>query len=301
MRGFLGLILLAALGAACADSSGRVEDAAPRLEALELRVAELEQENVRLLEQGSLKDEVFAEYTRLINQTLADMESLTRREGMLRQLRLDLESAEGDQPQLHTIEDRLNDNMAAIETYIRESKRQRDQLRKMAEEQQRLPQVDIRGLETTIRQLTTLVEEKDRTIQALREDGEALLAQIGELQKENETLVEENSELRQVYYAAGTVQELAERGIVRREGGVLGLGRTTRLDKLHPDAFSLASMGLSELFVGKDLTWYEVLSDHRGRTDLYSFREKNGEVYLQIHNPEAFWHLSRFLVVEVRH
>ena len=299
MRTVWYLVLLVFLGAGCADSSGSDPEAEHQVERLESRVQQLERENDSLYTAGARKDDVFRTYTRLINQTLHDIEGLTEREGILRQIRIDVE--EGGEGNLRTIEDRLNDNLAAIETYIRESKRQREELRRMLEErdEQQLPQANLEQLQTTITRLNALVEEKERTIASLRRETQALLARVDTLRQQNQQLATRNTELRQAYYVIGTQDELERRGIIKRDGGVLGIGRTTRIDELDPQYFTSTDVSLSEIFIGWNLSDYQILSDHRGSEHLYAFQERDGETYLSISDPEAFWQIARYLVVKV--
>lgn len=299
---FLGVALAALFLLGCADSSGKTDEAVERAERLEQHLQTLEQENASLRASTERKDEIFREYTRLINQTLHDLEGLTEREGILRQIRIDVEEGQAaGQGELRTIEDRLNDNLAAVENYIRESKRQREELQRMLEErdEERLPAADLEQMQTTIQRLSALVKEKEETIAALRRETTQLLARVDTLKQENRVLASRNTELRQAFYVIGTEDELEQKGIIKKDGGVLGIGRTTRIDDLDPNDFTSADVSLSEVFIGWDLDDYAILSDHRGSEHLYAFQKRDGEVYLSIVDPEAFWRISRYLVVEV--
>ena len=308
MRGaLLGWMVAWLVLTGCGNSNGNEPDLETRLYALEAQIDTLEVVNDSLRTQGELTDLIFREYAGLINQTLSDMEALTEREGILRQIRLEVESNDGARPaNLRTIEERLNDNLAAIENYIRESKRQRDQLKDMAERaseealqaQQVLPSPDLERLETTVQRLTGLVEQKERTIVALREEANRLLARISSLQEKNAQLVDENTELRQTYYIVDTSEQLEEKGIVERSGGLLGIGRSTRIDALSPAHFMAADFELTEIYLGEGTDRYKVLSNHRSSPHLYSLAQQDGATYLRIHDPEAFWLISRYLVVE---
>lgn len=298
----LGSLLSLLLFTGCRDSGGAPDDAARSAERLSTRVEQLEEENAALRATTERRDEIFQTYSGLINQTLRDLEGLTEREGILRQIRIDVEEGQADsQGGLRTIEDRLNDNLAAIENYIRESKRQRNELRQMLEqrEEEQLPRADLERMQTTIEHLSALVDEKERTIATLRRETNRLLARVDTLRQQNDSLATRNTELRQAFYVIGTDEELERKGIIEKDGGVLGIGQTTRINQLDRKHFSTADVGLAEIFVGWDLEEYSIMSDHRGSKDLYDFQERDGEVYLSISNPEAFWQISRYLVVEI--
>lgn len=297
-------ILVTVLGAGvlsgCGDSGEHQAGLRDQMRLLQTEVQTLQVQNEQLRTQDSLRNDVFSEYTRVVNQTLGDMEALTRREGMLREIRMDIEAGEqGQQRQnLSTIEERINDNLAAIESYIRESKRQRDELKRMVEEPpQALPAPEVARFEETIRRLNSLVEEKERTITELRHEAQALLSRIDLLQTENTELTAENTELKQAFYVIGTHDELQEKGIVERTGGVLGIGRTTQLDMLDPVHFRAADVEVREIVLGSNRARYEILSSHKTSKQLYDFAEREGMVYLTVYDPNAFWQVSRYLVV----
>ncbi len=299
----MALVASAMLGSGCGDRSGNDDASRNRMQLLETEVIALQTENESLRTQDSLRNDIFEEYTQLINQTLEDMESLTRREGIMREIRMDIEAGERGEssPNLTTIEDRINDNLAAIEGYIRESKRQRDELQRMVEEPpEPLPQPDISRFESTIERLNSLVEQKERAITQLRLEAQELLSRIELLQEENAELFVENTELKQAFYVVGTQQALLDKGIIERSGGVLGIGRTTQLDMINPEHFTEADVEVKEIPVGTNLSRYEILSNHKANKHLYDFAERDGEVFLTLYDTYAFWQVSRYLVVAVK-
>ena len=44
----------------------------------------------------------------------------------------------------------------------------------------------------------------------------------------------------------------------------------------------------------------EVRSVHRKRPDLYRFEVVAGQLVIRIEDPDTFWRISRFLIVELR-
>ncbi len=301
------LILCAAglLAAGCAKSDAGARLADAHVLALEARLDSITTQNAQLEEEARLNHAFLKEYTTLINRTLAHLDVITEREGMLRRIRLDIEAGEAGswREGQGTIQQRLNDNLVAIERYIEESERQREELRRQHAELQRIarvPSVDNSGLTRTIERLNLLVEEQEKTILSLREEARRLQGRIAELKEANTELVEENTELRQAFYVVGTREELLQRGIIDRRGGFLSIGRRTHIDELDPRHFQAATVETREVFVGEHLKRYQILSHHRNSASLYAFERRGAAVYLAIHDAEAFWKISRYLVVEVK-
>ncbi|MFQ5569580.1 MAG: hypothetical protein ACE5G0_07885 [Rhodothermales bacterium] len=309
MKNYLTLFLcgcgLLLAGCKNSDTSEPVVEDNQQTVILQAQVDSLQARNVRLEEETRLRHEFLEEYITLVNQTLADLDALTQREGMLRQIRLDVQAGEAGSSEIGmgTIEQRVQDNLTAIERYIEESKkerdelgRQRDRLLRMARERE----VHVSNLDLTIQQLNGLIEEKEQTILSLREEAQRMLTRIADLSHENTVLVAENTELRQAYYIVGTRTELEGHGIIDRRGGFLSLGRKTHLSEYDVRRFVSTNVERDKIFLGQDLKRYQILSDHRPHTSLYQFEEQDNKVYLAIANAEDFWKVSRYLVVEVR-
>ena len=271
---------------------------------MEARVDSLQQRTSELEEEARLKHEFLEEYVTLINKTLKDLQAITEREGMIHQIHLEIEANEsGDVATGRSIGQRIQDNLAAIEGYIEKSKQQREALERQRAELNRIARsrsVDVSSFEVTIRKLNELIEEKEQTVLALRREADIMLAHIDDLEQENTVLVEENTELREAYYAVGTRDDLLERGIIDRRGGFLRIGRKTRIDQLDAGDFSAVTVETDAIFIGQDLKKKQILSNHRTNPALYRFEERADGMVLTIANPEQFWKISRYLIVEVK-
>ena len=222
---------------------------------------------------------------------------------MIHQARMEIEANEAGGVNTSTIEQRIQDNLAAINRYIEESQKQRQQLERERAQLNRIARsraVDVSSFNETIHQLNTLIEEKEQTIRSLRAEAKTMLARIHNLERERTVLVEENTELRTAYYVVGDRSELMDKGIIDRKGGFLRIGRKTRIDQLEAREFTEATVETAEVFVGQEVKKYHILSNHRANPALFRFEQRNGGVYLTILYPEEFWKISRYLIVEVK-
>ncbi len=285
------------------DASEPVVEDNQRTLMLEHRVDSLMQRNSELEEEARLKHEFLEAYVTLVNKTLRDIESITQREGMIHQARMEIEANEAGGANAGTIEQRIQDNLAAINRYIEESQKQREQLERERAQLNRFARsraVDVSSFNETIHQLNTLIEEKEQTIRSLRAEAKTMLARIHNLERERTVLVEENTELRTAYYVVGDQSELMDKGIIDRKGGFLRIGRKTRIDQLEAREFTEATVETAEVFVGQGVKKYHILSNHRANPALFRFEQRNGGVYLTILYPEEFWKISRYLIVEIK-
>ena len=262
---------------------------------LEAQVDSLETHAGRLEGEVRLRDDFLKEYTRLVNETLAGLEGIAEREGVLRQLRLEVEDGSEEAPP-STIERRLHENLQAIELHLAEGRHRQQQLRDLARRQAG----DLDALKGTIDGLHALVAAKEATIDQLRQDTELLLTRIDRLHEHNTQLAEENATLREAYYVVETADALIERGIIERRRGLLRLRRRTRLDDLDPRHFTAASVQTAEIALGP-VEKAQVLSEHRQQPELFRLENRpDGTSALLVADTDAFWRISRFLVVEVQ-
>lgn len=301
---FVGCALVAS---GCLDSDASeplVEEANRRALAFEARADSLQQRALDLEDEARLKHEFLEEYVRLINKTLKDLEAITEREGMMQQVRLEITANEsGDAAGKGSIEQRIQDNLAAIEGYIEQSKEHREALERQRAELNRIARsraVDVSSFEETIQKLNGLIEEKEQTILTLRREADVMLARIDDLEGENTVLVEENTELREAYYVVGTRDDLLEKGVIDRRGGFLKIGQKTRIEDLDARHFNTATVETDAVFIGRDVKKMEILSNHRTNPALFRFEERADGVHLAIDDPEEFWKISRYLIVEVK-
>jgi peptidoglycan hydrolase CwlO-like protein len=184
--------------------------------------------------------------------------------------------------------------------------------------------IDIKGFKNKIAQLNKSVEEQNASIEKFKSElqmRDNQIAELGEklgtmeadiqakdntLQLKNDTLkmrseviTETQNEMNKAYFASGTFKELKDNGVVEKDGGFLFLGREekipsnfnekyfTELDKRSTDVFPIFSKKA------------EVISQHPDSSYKYIY-EGDQIAYLKIENPEEFWKLTKYAVVQVK-
>ncbi len=170
----------------------------------------------------------------------------------------------------------------------------------------------IAELETTIANMNKQLAEKDTDIASLTAELEALHINVTNLNQQIETITAENEQtvrekeeafeeqanvLNTAYWAFGTKKELAEKNVIEKEGGVLGLGKTLALKKdFNRDYFQ--KIDIREF---KEMTLNAkkavLLASHPA--DSYHFTGTSKVEGLVIDKPDEFWKASKFLVVVV--
>ncbi|TFH24923.1 MAG: hypothetical protein E4H10_09995 [Bacteroidia bacterium] len=137
-------------------------------------------------------------------------------------------------------------------------------------------------LNTVIDSLDMEVVEREETIQV----KDALISQ-------------NQAELDKAYLASGNYKELEEKGIVAKEGGFLGLGKSKVVPANLADSdFDQISISHTDR-IAINAKRMELISNHP--EDSYQVISNDSIVeYIQIIQPQMFWKKTRYAVVETR-
>lgn len=169
-----------------------------------------------------------------------------------------------------TIEEQ-NESMAELQAQLEEKDFQ------LEERENQIAEMDDQ-----LAQLQTNVEQQEDSIE--------LKSQI---------ITQKEDELNKAYFASGTYKELKENGVVEKNGGFLFFGKNESLqENLNEDYFTqldTRSTDVFPLFADK----VEVISEHPDSS--YSYVYENDKIaYLKIENPEEFWKITKYAVVQVK-
>lgn len=157
---------------------------------------------------------------------------------------------------------------------------------------------------TEIADLKRVIEEKDVQVAGLNEKVETMEFEIA---KQTDTIAsklnlieQKTTELNTGHIAYGTFKELKEKGLLTREGGFLGLlGQSKTLQENFDEEY------FTELNIRETKTIplhskkAHIVTEHPNNS--YTLVEEDGLVsYLQIEDPEEFWKISKYAVIEVK-
>ncbi len=154
-----------------------------------------------------------------------------------------------------------------------------------------------------IAMLKQQIEERDIMLasmsQRIGEMEVEIANQADTLEMTQEVVTQKTDELNKAYIAYGTYKELKDKGLLTRDGGFLFLGRHTSIQEYFEDDY------FTELDIRdtKTIPLYshkaKVISEHPDSS--YTFVEEDGVIaYLQIDDPEEFWKISKYAVIEVK-
>lgn len=157
-------------------------------------------------------------------------------------------------------------------------------------------EASITQFENDIAELKTVLVKKDFEIGDLNTKVAAL---DQEIVKKNDEIVDQTNKMNTAYIVSGTYKELKTKGILNKEGGFLGMGRSEYLVKDVSDSL-FRQIDITEiktipvnsknakLITDHPLSSYEMI--HEGEKKI---------AYIEIKDPEQFWKISKYAVVEI--
>ena len=170
--------------------------------------------------------------------------------------------------------------------------------------------LEVNSLNEKLAMLSETIEERDQAIESLSVELSKKDVQLAELntqmtqvqdsvKHQKEIINEKVDQLHTAYIAYGNYKELKEKHIVNKEGGLLGLGSTKTLNQdVTNEYFTQVDITKTKSFpvFSKQA---ELITEHPA--DSYEWvREGDTITYMIVNNPEEFWKLSKYAVVETK-
>ena len=158
-------------------------------------------------------------------------------------------------------------------------------------------EVKLQEHQTQIAALTTTVNERDIEIGELNILASDLRTTVS---RKEELISTQVAEMNKAYLAAGSYKDLKEMGIVSKDGGFLGLGRTESLVNDITDSL-FSQIDISQLkYIPVNSRDAKLITEHPSSS--YEFvRESDDKIaHIEIKDPEQFWKISRYAVVELK-
>ncbi|QQR87050.1 MAG: hypothetical protein IPJ76_02150 [Flavobacteriales bacterium] len=186
--------------------------------------------------------------------------------------------------EIRAIDSLLNENRALIARMRRETKGNKKELGE---------------LQRTVDELEKSMAAKDGEITTLKDElssANSSLATLIEMYRDKDQLAtDQEVKLNSAWYCVGTSKELRENGVLTKEGGFIGIGRSDKLNSaaLNKDWFRQVDASTTTAIPVSGKKPKLVTSHPVGS---YAFE---GTTDLRIHDPEAFWSMSKYLVVVV--
>ncbi len=236
--------------------------------------------------------------TRLIHKILDDLAALAVRKDLVRGIRVAPPAQlAADFPQneqaVRAAESLFTRHLSLIESNLEDSQEQIDRVRNGDRiEPETVADLNARidGLRDSLR----LRDSRRATLQATADSLAARLVSqtrsIHRLRRDTASLHRRIEAQQRAYVAVGTADALEQRGILDQR-----FLRRDRIERLQPRNFDSVSATTERIAFPDAARDASVLSLHRKAPELYTIDAGT----LRIHDPDAFWARSRFLIVKI--
>jgi hypothetical protein len=245
------------------------------------------------------RDSLVNDYVATLNQIEQDLMMIKEKENLLDVQSQDPELAKDTKVQ-------ISEDIQLIYSLIEENKK------KVANLSRKLKNsgVEIAALNEKVKYLSGVIEERDSTMLVLNgqlEQKDILIADLngkmGELEtvvteKEN-VIAQQTSELNKAYFTSGNYKDLKEKGIIATDGGFLGLGKSKSLqDTVSTQYFEKIDITLTKS-IPVNAKKAELITEHPAGS--YEWVEENDQIVsMVINNPQEFWKISKYAVLETK-
>jgi hypothetical protein len=135
--------------------------------------------------------------------------------------------------------------------------------------------------------LNFTIEELNQTLSSLKQDNES----------KTQKLDEKTAELNTGYYVFGTEKELIQMGVLSKDGGFIGIGKSTKLqDDFNESYFTKVNIKETSTIIlaAKKI---KLITNHPSGS--YQLEGDRMVEKMIITNPDKFWKTSRYLVIVV--
>jgi septal ring factor EnvC (AmiA/AmiB activator) len=286
MKRILALTLLIISFTACNDDL-KNENAALKLELEELKSQDLE------------KDQDLNDFAGTFAAVQENLKAIREREESIRNAR------EGGLENAQVARDQVLEDIEAINGIIEKNKEL------IADLQKKLgnSKSESKKYHKMVENLNRQIEAKDEQIIVLKDDLANLNFKMDQLNSKVGVLTEASMAQRKLienqtdvintaYYTIGTYKELKAAGIVNKEGGFIGIGRTeTITNDFNKEYFTQIDIReTTTIPIEGGRKKVELLSNHSSNSFVY---KQDGEsiVAISISNSGEFWKNSKYLVI----
>ena len=239
----------------------------------------------------SEQDTTIQAFVRSFNEIQDNLDQIKEKEKIINKT-----STDGD---VKSKEGQIVDDIQAIYDLMNKNKQ------KLANMSSKLKKANgrIDELEKMLVRLQAQLEEKDGQIAELKTQLEKLNLELANLQTNYEEVKQESEikseKLNTAYYAFGTKKELIKQGVLTKEGGFIGIGKSAKLKSdFNKEYFTKADVrNLHEITLACKKA--KLLTSHSSGS--YNFEGEQGKKIekIIITNSEDFWSASKYLVIVV--
>lgn len=194
-------------------------------------------------------------------------------------------------------EDQIKEDIQAIYDLMSKNKNRINSLSKKLKNSN----LKLEGLEKMIENLQNTINLKDSEIAELKTKMEGLNIELSNLttnyQEVEAEVAVKNEELATAYYAIGTSKELKEKNVISKEGGFIGIGKTTKVkEDFNKEYFTKVNIEqTASINIGAKKA--KIITTHPSGS--YKIVGEKPVEKIEITNAKEFWSASKYCVIVI--
>jgi len=151
--------------------------------------------------------------------------------------------------------------------------------------------------ETDIAELKTNLQEKNFKIEQL---NTKVTEQQVAIEQKDQTINDQTAEMHKAYIASGSYKDLKAKGLLTKEGGFLGLGKSKTMKESFPDSvFHQIDITVTKT-IPVNSKGAVLITEHPAGSYQMVKQDKDKIAYIAITDPDQFWKVSKYAVVEIK-
>ncbi len=275
------------------------------------QINELQMENQKL-------DLVVQKRDSVINELDAAISEIEQNISFIKNKReqLEFEYSEGNQNK----KEQIIEDIALMNTMLVESEKKMDELTRKLESSE----IEVNTFKNRVAKLSNELQTQSQVVSTLKQELENRDDRLTELDKKlnklekiivvqtdslneladsvnrsSEKIQQMDQELYKAYWVEGTFRELVENNVLAREKGFLGIGKNKILkNNFNEDYFTELDVRETEI-LPINAKKAEVISEHSAKSYRFVYQD-DLIAYLKIEDPDEFWKLTKYAVIEVK-
>ena len=233
------------------------------------------------------KDAAIKELVSSFNEIQENLNTIKEKEKIISKV-----TSDGD---VKSKEDQIKEDIQSIYDLMAKNKDRIGSLSKKLKNSK----LQIDGLEKMIENMQATLNLKDSEIEELKTKIEGLNVELSNLTTNYKAVENESNQKTEIintaFYAIGTSKELKEKNVITKEGGIIGLGKTTKLSsdfnkeyftKINIEKTTSINLGAKKI---------KMLTNHPSNS--YKLIGEKPIEKLEITNTKEFWSASKYLVI----
>jgi len=233
------------------------------------------------------KDAAIQELVSSFNEIQENLNAIKEKEKIISKV-----TSDGD---VKSKEDQIKEDIQSIYDLMAKNKDRIGSLSKKLKNSK----LKIEGLEKMIENMQETLNLKDSEIEELKTKIEGLNVELSSLTTNYKAVENESNQKTEIintaFYAIGTSKELKEKNVITKEGGIIGLGKTTKLSsdfnkeyftKINIEKTTSINLGAKKI---------KMLTTHPSSS--YKLVGEKPIEKLEITNTKEFWSASKYLVI----